>query len=213
MGLKVIAESTVDVAEAPDYEALESPRWETLVNGHAETYDRETLEILHFTFPSPRVRLFPEMFRYAAHSFPAGRPILKAIRDLTARIHADFKFDARATTVNTPLDELLRLRRGVCQDFAHLAVGCVRSMGLPARYVSGYICTEPPPGQPRLVGADASHAWASAYCGPELGWVDFDPTNDVFASDEHIASAGAATTATSARFKAYLSAGGITRWV
>jgi transglutaminase-like putative cysteine protease len=127
------------------------------------------------------------MSRYAALSFPAGRPVLQAIRHLTARIHADFQFDARATTVNTPLDEVLRLRRGVCQDFAHLAVGCVRSMGLASRYVSGYISTEPPPGQPRLIGADASHAWASAYCGPELGWVDFDPTNDVFASDEHIA--------------------------
>jgi transglutaminase-like putative cysteine protease len=187
MGLKVTAESTVEVEAAPDYESMESPTWESLVNGHAESYDRETLEILQFTFASPRIRLFPEMYRYAAASFPARRPILQAIRDLTRRIHADFKFDSRATTVNTPLDQLLQLRRGVCQDFAHLALGCVRSMGLAARYVSGYICTEPPPGQARLVGADASHAWASAYCGPELGWVDFDPTNDVFASDEHIA--------------------------
>jgi transglutaminase-like putative cysteine protease len=186
MGLKVTAESTVDVEVAPDYAALVSPEWESLLIGRAKTYDRSALEILQFTFASPRIRLFPEMFRYAAPSFPAGRPILKAIRDLTTRIHADFKFDARATTVNTPLDEVLHLRRGVCQDFAHLAVGCVRAMGLPARYVSGYICTQPPPGQPRLVGADASHAWASAYCGAELGWVDFDPTNDAFASDEHI---------------------------
>lgn len=186
MGLKVTAESKLEVAEAPAFENVASPAWEELANARRGTYDRSALEILQFTFASPRVRLFADMFRYAAPSFPAGRPILAAIRDLTTRIHADFKFDSRATTVNTPLDELLQLRRGVCQDFAHLAVGCVRSMGLAARYVSGYLCTQPPPGMPRLVGADASHAWASVYCGAELGWIDIDPTNDMFASDEHI---------------------------
>ncbi len=186
MGLKVTAESQVEVYEAPEYEKLPSPAWETLTHRRRDKYDRDSLEILQFTFASPRIRLFPDMFRYAASSFPAERPILGALRDLTTRIHADFKFDSRATTVNTPLDELLQIRRGVCQDFAHLAVGCVRSMGLAARYVSGYICTEPPPGQPRLVGADASHAWASVYCGEKLGWVDIDPTNDMFSSEEHI---------------------------
>ena len=186
MGLKVTAESKLEVSEAPAFENVASPAWEELSHACRGTYDRQSLEILQFTFSSPRVRLFADMFRYAAPSFPAERPILSALRDLTSRIHADFKFDSRATTVNTPLDELLQLRRGVCQDFAHLAVGCVRSMGLAARYVSGYICTEPPPGMPRLVGADASHAWASVYCGAELGWIDIDPTNDMFASDEHI---------------------------
>lgn len=186
MGLKVISRSEVTVAPEPIYNDGASPRWESLTRHHLPICDRESLEIAHFTFPSPRIRLFPDMFRYAAPSFPAERPIVAALRDLTSRIHGDFKFDARATTVNTPLDELLKIRRGVCQDFAHLAVGCARSMGLAARYVSGYICTQPPPGQPRLVGADASHAWASVYCGKELGWVDIDPTNDMFAGEEHL---------------------------
>jgi transglutaminase-like putative cysteine protease len=186
MGLKVTAQSKVEVARAAELDHAASPAWEELVGSRRAAYDRESLEILQFTFPSPRIRLFSDMQRYAAASFPAKRPILAAIRDLTSRIHADFTFDSRATTVNTPLDELLQLRRGVCQDFAHLAVGCARAMGLATRYVSGYLCTEPPPGTPRLVGADASHAWASVYCGADLGWIDIDPTNDVFVSDSHI---------------------------
>lgn len=186
MGLRVTAESQIDVAAAPKYDLTASPAWEDLTGGRFVVRDQDLLETLQFTFPSPRIRLFPDMFRYAAVSFPARRPILQAIRDLTTRIHADFTFDPRATTVNTPLDEFLQLRRGVCQDFAHLAVGCTRAMGLAARYVSGYLCTDPPPGSPRLVGADASHAWAAVFCGDALGWIDFDPTNDVFASDSHI---------------------------
>jgi transglutaminase-like putative cysteine protease len=122
---------------------------------------------------------------YARPSFPKDRPVFEAARDLTSRIHADFKFDAKATTVHTPPDELLELRRGVCQDFAHLAIGCLRSMGQAVRYVSGYVCTTPPPGMPRLKGADASHAWVSVFCGP-LGWVDFDPTNNAVVADSHI---------------------------
>jgi transglutaminase-like putative cysteine protease len=186
MGLKVTAESQVEVTAKSEPAEDGSLPWEELANGRQAMFDRESLEIMHFTFPSPRIRLFPEMFRYAVVSFPAGLPIISAIRDLTTRIHADFKFDARATTVNTPLDEVLQLRRGVCQDFAQLAVGCLRSLGLAARYVSGYISTEPPPGVPRLVGADASHAWASVYCGLDLGWIDIDPTNNMLAGDEHI---------------------------
>jgi transglutaminase-like putative cysteine protease len=186
MGLKVTALSEIEVAAPPELEDAKSPPWEGVARERPTHFDREALEVVQFKFPSPRIRLFAEMSRYAAGSFPADRPVVAAIRDLTKRINTDFKFDARATTVNTPLDQLLQIRRGVCQDFAHLAVGCARSMGLAARYVSGYICTEPPPGQPRLVGADASHAWASVYCGAELGWVDIDPTNDMFANDEHI---------------------------
>src|SRR5216684_22448 len=107
------------------------------------------------------------------------------VRDLTRRIHADFKFDPKATSVSTPLREVLTKRHGVCQDFAHLMIGCLRSLGLAARYVSGYILTTPPPGRPRLVGADASHAWVSAYCGA-AGWVELDPTNDCVVGDAHI---------------------------
>ena len=101
------------------------------------------------------------------------------------RIHREFTFDPGATTITTPVTRVLAERRGVCQDFAHLQIGCLRSLGLPARYVSGYLLTDPPPGQPRLVGADASHAWLSVCC-PRLGWVDLDPTNDVLPSQRHV---------------------------
>jgi transglutaminase-like putative cysteine protease len=127
----------------------------------------------------------PELRSFAQPSFAADRPIVECLRDLTHRIHQHFAFDARATTVRTPLDEVFKLRRGVCQDFAHLAVGALRAMGLAGRYVSGYLRTNPPPGRPRLVGVDASHAWASCWCGA-LGWIDFDPTNNCFVSDDHI---------------------------
>lgn len=122
---------------------------------------------------------------YAAPSFTPGRPLLEAVLDLSARINADFVFDAHATTVATPLDDVFRLRRGVCQDFARLGIACLRALQLPARYVSGYLETEPPPGSPRLAGADASHAWLAFYC-PGIGWVDVDPTNNVLPSTRHI---------------------------
>ena len=105
--------------------------------------------------------------------------------DLTHRIHTDFRFDPEATEVSTPIETIFEKRRGVCQDFSHLQIACLRSLGLPARYVSGYLRTLPPPGKPRLAGADASHAWCSVWC-PEFGWVDFDPTNDCIPSDSHI---------------------------
>jgi transglutaminase-like putative cysteine protease len=110
---------------------------------------------------------------------------LQALLELTARIHADFKYDSRATTVATPVAEVFSHRRGVCQDFAHLQIACLRALGLAARYVSGYLLTRPPPGRSRLVGADASHAWLSVYC-PGLGWIDVDPTNNVMPDDHHI---------------------------
>ena len=126
-----------------------------------------------------------ELAAYAGKSFTSGRPWLEALLDLTRRIHTEFRYDQSATIVSTPLDEVLRLRRGVCQDFAHLEIGCLRSLGLPARYVSGYLVTTPPPGQPRLIGADASHAWVSAF-SPDYGWIDVDPTNDQIPSTKHI---------------------------
>jgi transglutaminase-like putative cysteine protease len=192
--LEVAAESTVDVRPLDARRLEESPSWEDAAHAARHTGDPlqplETLTPLEWQFivPSPRVAITPELSAYAAVSFPWDRPVVEAIRDLSSRIHRDFKFDPRATTVHTPLDEVLRLRSGVCQDFAHLAVGCLRAVGLAGRYVSGYLRTSPPPGKPRLVGADASHAWASCWCGP-LGWVDFDPTNNCLVSDDHIAVA------------------------
>jgi len=138
-----------------------------------------------FRFDSPHIARQPAFADYAAPSFPKDRPLLEGVIDLTARIFRDFKFDPRATTVATPLDDVLKKRRGVCQDFAHLAIAGLRSLGLPARYVSGYLETQPPPGKARLVGADASHAWLSVWC-PGHGWIDADPTNNLLPADRHI---------------------------
>jgi transglutaminase-like putative cysteine protease len=184
-GLEVTSTSTVEVAPRSTSATNDSPRWEDVVQMAGAATPERQLQTYQLTLPSLRITPSAELRAYAVPSFSAHRPVVDAISDLTARIHADFAFDPKATTVHTPLPELLRIRRGVCQDFAHLATGCLRSMGLPARYVSGYLRTVPPPGRPRLVGADASHAWTSAWCGP-LGWIDFDPTNNSPVSDSHI---------------------------
>ena len=145
----------------------------------------QSLEAYFLSLPTWRTPNSAELRDYALESFADRRPILDAVQELVARIHTDFAFDPHATTVHTPAVDLLTLRRGVCQDFAHFAIGCLRSLGLAARYVSGYVCTSPPPGSPRLVGADASHAWFSVFTGTD-GWVDFDPTNNLRAGNEHI---------------------------
>jgi transglutaminase-like putative cysteine protease len=162
-----------------------SPPWDDVAERLARSRDAIDLEAYHYAFDSPYVAASRKLAAYAAPSFPPGRPLIEAMLDLTRRIHGEFRFDNRATTVTTPLHEVLETRVGVCQDFAHLQIGCVRSMGLAARYVSGYLLTQPPPGKPRLIGADASHAWLSVYC-PGLGWIDLDPTNNQIASDKHI---------------------------
>jgi transglutaminase-like putative cysteine protease len=148
----------------------------------------EHLDAWQFIYDSPQIRCSPELAEFARPSFPAGQPILTAVAAFMSRIHREFTYDSKATTVSTPVEEVFRHRRGVCQDFAHLAIACLRSLGLPARYVSGYLRTQPVPGRDRLVGADASHAWFSVFA-PGCGWVDFDPTNDVQPDREHIAIA------------------------
>ena len=186
--LRVTSRSQVAVGPAFIPEPSETPQWES-VRGMCRS-DRSTfaLEAIEFTFASPLVPLEPAFAEYAAGSFTSRRSILEAALDLTSRIHADFQFDATATTVSTPLLEVLAQRRGVCQDFAHFEIACLRALGLPARYVSGYLETLPPPGQPRLLGADASHAWVSLFC-PGLGWIDLDPTNNCLPSMRHITAA------------------------
>jgi len=183
--LTITAESVVQVMKRAVSDIDSSQAWEDVVRQTKGNRTREGLQIQQFAHPSTRVHFYPELRAFAEKSFPAGRPVVDALRDLMGRIYCEFEFDSRATTVNTPVDEVLRTRSGVCQDFAHLALGCVRMMGLAARYVSGYICTTPPPGQPRLVGADASHAWVAVFCGP-LGWIDLDPTNNLITEDAHI---------------------------
>lgn len=135
--------------------------------------------------PTPLVPLSEAARVYAGPSLPPGRDWLAAVTDLMHRIHADFEFEPGATTVSTSVDEVLHQRSGVCQDFAHLMLACLRGHGLPARYVSGYLLTEPPPGMPRLMGVDASHAWVAAY-SPAYGWIEFDPTNDTLADRRYI---------------------------
>jgi transglutaminase-like putative cysteine protease len=143
------------------------------------------LEAYQFAFESPRIRMRQEFAAYALQSFTPGRAMAEALLDLTARIHADFRFDSGVTNVRTPAEEVFRKRRGVCQDFAHVQIACLRSINLAARYVSGYLRTYPAPGKERLVGADVSHAWVAAYC-PGSGWLDVDPTNNVVPSDGHV---------------------------
>jgi transglutaminase-like putative cysteine protease len=159
--------------------------WEEAARLLPDDHSPAGLEAYQFGFESPRIRIRPEFASYALQSFTPGRPMLDALLDLTARIHKEFRFDSKVTNVRTPTEEVFRKRRGVCQDFAHLQIACLRSLNIAARYVSGYLRTYPPPGQPRLVGADASHAWVSAYC-PGIGWLDMDPTNNVVPSNGHV---------------------------
>lgn len=145
-------------------------------------------DVVHFTLDSPRVRADAAFAEYAAPSFPAGRGLIEAVTELSDRIHEDFRFAPGETDVDTPLLDVLTRREGVCQDFAHLGIACLRSMGLPARYVSGYLETAPPPGRPKLTGADVSHAWFSVLF-PGAGWLDLDPTNGQVVGDRHVVTA------------------------
>ncbi len=175
----------------PSAEALaDSLPWEALRDRLA--YDSsepqaDDLEAARFLFESPHVRVKHELAAYAADCFAPGTPVLLGTQALMAKIFREFKFDPEATTVSTPVLEVLENKRGVCQDFAHLMIACLRALGLAARYVSGYLLTRPPPGKPRLIGADASHAWVSVYApGVPGNWVDFDPTNNLLPDTEHI---------------------------
>lgn len=194
--LLVHAASTVTLHARPTLDQIAgSLPWETVRaivqadhgegEGAAVRLHGAALEARRYLYASPKVAWFAELAAYARASFTSGRPLLDAALDLTRRIFADFAFDSRATDISTPLEQVWHGRRGVCQDFAQLMIGCLRSLGLPARYISGYILTHPLPGQPRLVGADASHAWVSVWC-PVLGWIDFDPTNRCLVQHEHI---------------------------
>lgn len=182
---EVTSEAVVDVAFPPPPEAAATPPWEQVAE-QARTGGPGAWEAAEFTFASPMSGIEAEVRAYAAHSFPPGRPILEALLDFNARFGRDFKFSAEATTISTPITQVLKQRAGVCQDFSHLMIGGLRAMGLPARYVSGYIRTRPPAGQPRRRGADQSHAWVGCWMGREHGWVDIDPTNDIVVRDEHV---------------------------
>jgi transglutaminase-like putative cysteine protease len=184
--LLVAAESIVEVLERTGaLEVERSPAWEEMCRELTRPAGTLPAAVSQFAHPSPYVPDSCALAAFARPSFPAGRPLLAGAIDLMRRIHDEFQFDPLATTMTTPLTRVLEERRGVCQDFAHLAIGCLRSIGVAARYVSGYLLTDPPPGQPRLLGADASHAWTAVYC-TRNGWVDLDPTNNVIVGERHV---------------------------
>ena len=178
--LTVRARSVIEMKPLPFSPVANTPPWEAAA-------DRSSmpLEALECAVNGASTKLRTMLAEYARPSFAASRPVLDAVSDLTGRIHADFTYDPAATTVATPLTQVYESRRGVCQDFARLAIACLRSLGIAARYVSGYLETVPPPGVQRLVGADASHAWLAVHV-PGLEWIDVDPTNNLLASDRHI---------------------------
>ena len=185
--LRVAAESLVSTSPANDIAS--SLPWDDVVERiryHRGTHYDPASE---FAFASPYVPRDKAFTDYALPSFAAGRPLAEAARELMHRIHEEFEYATTATDVNTPALEALELRKGVCQDLAHVMLGCLRSLGLPARYVSGYLLTQPAAGQPRLVGSDASHAWVAVYL-PSLGgpgeWLDLDPTNDRAAGEDYV---------------------------
>lgn len=162
-----------------------SPVWKEVAALFRDPVSPQNTGPYEFCLDSPLVRLAPVFAQWARDSFGGNTPLLAGVADLMGRLYREFEFDAVATDVATPLEEVWEERRGVCQDFAHVALACLRSLGLPARYVSGYLRTVPPPGQQRMQGADASHAWFAVFC-PVNGWVDFDPTNNVMPCDGHI---------------------------
>ncbi len=172
----------------PPIDPKNSPSWEDCRERLRYPTDLETRKAAQFIAESPYVRYLNEAAEFAESSFRSGRALLLAVSDLTERIFSEFDYDPTATVLQTPTVDVLRRRRGVCQDFAHLQICCLRSLGLAARYVSGYLLTDAPPGGTKLVGADASHAWLSVYC-PGLGWVDFDPTNNCIPQHRHLTAA------------------------
>lgn len=179
------ARSTIETKLPPQVNFSATTPWDALDAALYPSGASFDLDIIQYRCPSRQTMPTRDIRNYAEVSFTPGRPVLEAADDLTTRIFHDFKFDASATDTSTPIADVFRLRRGVCQDFAHLTLAMLRAKRVPARYISGYILTRPPPGQPKLQGSDASHAWISVW-SPEAGWRDFDPTNGLVVADEHV---------------------------
>ncbi|MCK6435374.1 transglutaminase family protein [Rivihabitans pingtungensis] len=182
--LTVRAESRVRRLAAATPKPSASPAWESVRAAMRYRAGQPWLPAAEFCFPSAFVPLHPAFQAYAQLEFTPGRPLLEAAIGLMARIHHEFTYATASTDLTTPALEAFSRRQGVCQDFAHIMIACLRSLGLPARYVSGYLLTQPPPGQPRLLGVDASHAWLAVWC-PQHDWVELDPTNNLIAAQSH----------------------------
>jgi transglutaminase-like putative cysteine protease len=183
--LSVTSICKVELSPRPQPELSTTPAWESIRDALPGDRSAPGLSNYQYSFESPHVSRSDELAEYAAVSFTSGRPIGEALSDLTARMHRDFQYDPAATTVSTPMLDAFRGRKGVCQDLAHVQIGCLRSLGLAARYISGYLRTHPPADKPRLVGADASHAWVALYCG-SAGWLEADPTNNLLPMWDHV---------------------------
>jgi len=183
--LVVRARGQVSIQEPDIPDPTATAAWEEARIDRIDPADPEALEAQPVAYDSPMTRCSSAIVAWARKSFPPGRPVLEAAQDLNHRIFSEFEYDPAATTVTTPVDEVFRIKRGVCQDYAHLMLAALRGLGLPARYVSGYLLTYPPPGGEKLQGSDASHAWVSLRV-PGHGWIDLDPTNDKIATTEHV---------------------------
>lgn len=184
--LVIESQARVDVHVPPVGDPADSEPWEAVRLEGFEDGDLGADGPAAFLYPTPRTPNLAAITDYARESFAPGRPVIQACAELMRRMRRDFRYDPEATTVATPTAEAFAQRHGVCQDFAHVMISGLRGLGLSAAYVSGYLRTVPPPGQPRLEGADATHAWVSLWCGRARGWIGFDPTNDVFAENDHI---------------------------
>jgi len=184
--LVIEANSRIDVHVPPPGDPEATPAWEAVRTRALSTTDLGPDGPASYLFPTPRTPITPAITDYTRESFAPGRPIVAAVSELNRRIFAEFKYDPGATEVSTPVAQAFEARHGVCQDFAQIMICGLRGLGLPAKYVSGYLRTIPPAGQPRLEGADATHAWVAVWCGDEAGWVGFDPTNAILAGNDHL---------------------------
>ncbi len=187
--LEVIVESTIRTHSSEiGYDLNRSSAWNEIENTIHESELEQDISAVEYLYPSPFISKKSEYADFAKDFFPFGKPVFIGTLDLIGYIYKNFKYDAKATTINTPLEQVLNERKGVCQDFSHLTISALRSLGIPARYISGYIETHPPAGQTKLRGSDATHAWISVYC-PNMGWQDFDPTNGKMITEEYIITA------------------------
>ena len=184
--LRIDSRARVEVSRRAPARTAASPAWERIRELSFDANSLGPASPIGYVFASPLVPILGQVTAYAAASLPPGGGILAGAVDLMHRIRTEFKYDPKATVISTPLVEVFDKRHGVCQDFAHVMIAGLRGLGLPAAYVSGYLRTIPPPGQVRLQGADATHAWVTVWCGPELGWIGFDPTNDILVENDHI---------------------------
>jgi transglutaminase-like putative cysteine protease len=184
--LVIEAISQVDVHAAPAPDPERSQAWEAVRTESFSSRELGPDGPAAYLYPTRRTPAAAAITEYARQSFTAGRPMIEAACELMGRIRQDFTYDPEATTVSTPALDAFSARHGVCQDFAHVMISGLKGLGLPAAYVSGYLRTIPPPGKPRLEGADATHAWVSLWCGPAQGWIGFDPTNAMLVHNDHI---------------------------